>query len=293
MIKNSINSNIWSKHHFTSETLLSLIQENSGNNIVTRLKGNLIDGFENMYENESTMSDFVLLNFLDNESLMYNKQRKYKKINNISSLFMGRVFTMNLEEIDNIDSALSQWKISEGRLVPMSKGKPLKEIGVEIMCIKENEKFDRATETIYRIVKDLKGNTVSDVLVIFGKMYNQDRIYKENEEIISKMDIDDYIEAGADVILLPAPGLMKGLTIKDIMDLVSYVHSKNKIAMTYVDVSKNVLTNYSIRDLAFMSKLCGADIHYVDCSSMNNNSDSIQISKEYSNILQKESAFIS
>lgn len=46
------------------------------------------------------------------------------------------------------------------------------------------------------------------------------------ENILTPEDVDQFIEAGADVILLPAPGTVPGITLEYARTLIRQAHAK-------------------------------------------------------------------
>ena len=72
-----------------------------------------------------------------------------------------------------------------------------------------------------------------------------------------------FAEAGADIILLPAPGTVPGLTVEYIRDLVSYAHSLGCLTITAIGTSQEGADVATIRQIALMCKMTGTDIHHL------------------------------
>ena len=83
------------------------------------------------------------------------------------------------------------------------------------------------------------------------------------ENIITKHDIQEFVSAGADVILLPAPGTVPGITLEYVRDLVAYAHSLGVITMTAIGTSQEGADESTVRQIALMCKMCGTDLHHI------------------------------
>ena len=81
--------------------------------------------------------------------------------------------------------------------------------------------------------------------------------------IITREDISEFADAGADVILLPAPGTVPGVTMEYIRELVSYAHSLGLLTLTAVGTSQEGADQQTIRQIALMCKMTGTDMHHL------------------------------
>ncbi len=97
-------------------------------------------------------------------------------------------------------------------------------------------------------------------------MHGAGSIAESGSNIIEKETIKDFIEAGADIILVPAPGTVPGMTVEIVRELVEYIHFLGKIALTSIGTSQEGADEYTIRNIALYSKMTGTDIHHIgDC----------------------------
>ncbi|MPN50957.1 hypothetical protein SDC9_198597 [bioreactor metagenome] len=83
------------------------------------------------------------------------------------------------------------------------------------------------------------------------------------EKIITLADIKLFIDSGADIILLPAPGTVPGITMEYIRELIAYVHQRQKLALTAIGTSQEGADTDTIKQIALMCKMAGADIHHI------------------------------
>ena len=77
-----------------------------------------------------------------------------------------------------------------------------------------------------------------DMLIFAGKMHAAGSCAEAGEKIVSKEGIRAFAEAGADVILLPAPGTVPGVSFKFVHGMVSYIHELGKLSLTAIGTSQ-------------------------------------------------------
>jgi len=75
--------------------------------------------------------------------------------------------------------------------------------------------------------------------------------------------VQEFVEAGADIILLPAPGTVPGITMEYVRELVTFEHSLGVLTMTSIGTSQEGAGTATIRQIALMCKMTGADIHHI------------------------------
>ena len=83
------------------------------------------------------------------------------------------------------------------------------------------------------------------------------------ESILTEADIADFTAAGADIILLPAPGTVPGITMEYARALISCAHRHGALTITAIGTSQEGADVSTIRQIALMCKMAGADIHHI------------------------------
>ena len=78
-----------------------------------------------------------------------------------------------------------------------------------------------------------------------------------------KQYIRQFAEAGADIILLPAPGTVPGITTEYVRKLISYAHSLKKLTITSIGTSQEGADTDTIKRIALECKMAGTDIHHI------------------------------
>ena len=67
----------------------------------------------------------------------------------------------------------------------------------------------------------------------------------------------------ADIILLPAPGTVPGITMEYASKLIKKAHEKGALTMTTIGTSQEGADEDTIRQIALMCKMAGTDIHHI------------------------------
>ena len=117
-------------------------------------------------------------------------------------------------------------------------------------------------ETIGRLLQLRDAYQGPEVLV--GAGVNASVILEEGaEKIITKGDISAFAAAGADIILLPAPGTVPGITMEYVREMVQYAHSRGCLTITAIGTSQEGADTATIRQIALMCKMTGTDIHHL------------------------------
>lgn len=123
--------------------------------------------------------------------------------------------------------------------------------------------IEKLNEKIVSTLKEIKAECKDDIILMAGKMHAAGSVADAGENIISEELIKAFVEAGADIICLPAPGSVPGITLEYIRRLVAYAHSLNVLTMTAIGTSQEGATVDTINRIALMCKMCGTDIHHI------------------------------
>ena len=184
----------------------------------------------------------------------------------------GRAIGVNLEPVPtgfNNPTQDAQWKISEGRLATVKNAMKLKEMGVDIIVLTGNPGNGVTNQEINQSLKELKAVVGNDVILITGKMHAAGVLNASAEQLITEDDIRSFISSGADIILLPAPGTVPGITLEFVQKMVAYCHSQGVMTMTAIGTSQEGADIQTIRQIALMCKMAGTDLHHIGDSGYN------------------------
>ena len=136
-------------------------------------------------------------------------------------------------------------------------------MGVNMILLTGNPGNGISNRAIVDSLKAISAQLKDQMILAAGKMHAAGILTESAEKIISKRDISEFVEAGADIILLPAPGTVPGITTEYIHELVSYAHSLGVLTITAIGTSQEGADTDTIKKIALMCKMAGTDIHHI------------------------------
>lgn len=81
-------------------------------------------------------------------------------------------------------------------------------------------------------------------------------------------NVEKFIEAGTDIVMIPAPGTVPGFDIEKVKKFVQIIHKYDKICLTAIGTSQEGTDIDTIRTIALNAKMTGTDIHHVGDSGL-------------------------
>ena len=176
----------------------------------------------------------------------------------------GRLIGVNLEPIDEHEQTIGEIKtICKGRQASVGTALRAKELGIDFILLTGNPGTGVSNQTIVENLKKMKEAVGDDIVLMAGKMHAAGSKKEAGEHIITKEVIKDFVDAGADIILIPAPGTVPGITIEYVKEMVAYAHSLDVLTLTSIGTSQEGSEDSTIRDIALMCKMCGTDLHHI------------------------------
>lgn len=261
---------------YSKEELLKAISDSEGRILACETIGitqPLLVDVTNAEYAASLSADIILLNMFDVNKPIINGLPKVKDEDVIKELkrLTGKIIGINLEPINEIlaksnDDTL--WKISNGRLATVDNAKKAKEMGVNLIVITGNPGNGVTNKAIVDTIKNFKKAVGKDIMIAAGKMHASGILSEAGENIMTKKDAEDFIKAGADIVLLPAPGTVPGITLEYAHSLIEVIHSHNKLALTSIGTSQEGADTDTIKQIALMCKMAGSDIHHIGDTGM-------------------------
>lgn len=213
--------------------------------------------------------DIILLNMLDvNEPVIRglpktDPQDVIRKVKKLTGCPVG----INLEPLEQgVESTvdtMEMWKISPGRIGTLENAKKAADMGADIIVLTGNPGVGVTNRAITDTLKLYKEHLGDKVILIAGKMHAAGILSEAGENIITKEDVKAFAEAGADIILMPAPGTVPGITVEYIRSLVVYAHELECMTLTAIGTSQEGADIATIRELALMCKMTGTDLHHL------------------------------
>lgn len=171
---------------------------------------------------------------------------------------VGRPIGVNLEPIDlDVDMTEKRLELVEGRQATAKTFQEIEALGFDFVCLTGNPGTGVSNNQIERAIQQAKDYFSG--LIIAGKMHAAG----SNEAVIDLETVRRFIEAGADVILVPAVGTVPGFTEGDLRAIVEEVHAHDALIMSAIGTSQEGSDTTIVRDIAIRNKICGVDIHHI------------------------------
>ncbi|PAV31640.1 PEP phosphonomutase [Virgibacillus profundi] len=211
-------------------------------------------------------ADLLLLNLFDVFNPIvegYECDEDQSIIQKVKEL-TGRPVGLNLEPVDIRAQEIEKLdKVAKGRMATETSLKRAKELGFDFVCLTGNPKTGVTNDEIVTAIKLTRKVFGEEGLIIAGKMHGAGVADETGSSIISESALTSFIKAGADIILMPAPGTVPGITLETSEKYVRFVHSKGALAMLTIGTSQEGADEATIRQIALNSKMAGADIYHI------------------------------
>jgi len=177
----------------------------------------------------------------------------------------GCVIGVNLEAVDPkfYQQHDEIWQMQVGRAANANNAQRLVEMGARFLVITGNPNNGVTNHAINTCLKEIKAAVGDDLILITGKMHGAGVVEELGKAIISEQDIELFAKNGADIILIPAPGTTPGMSQTRVTALIQCAHQYGTLALTAIGTSQEGADVNTIRQLALMSKMAGADIHHI------------------------------
>lgn len=213
-------------------------------------------------------ADLIILNMFDINNPVIHGLPKVPKEETVRELkrLTGRKIGINLEPVDpqrQCVQAEDMWHMTAGRMATVENVKKAIEMGVDFIILTGNPGMGVTNTEIVNCLKKIKEATADEIVLIAGKMHGSGILSEGGEHIITQKDVEEFASAGADVVLMPAPGTVPGITMEYIHSLVSFAHQKNVLTMTAIGTSQEGADVATIKQIALMCKMTGTDIHHI------------------------------
>ena len=201
-------------------------------------------------------ADLILLNGLDVFNPYIDALPESDEPIKLVKKLTGRPVGINLEPVD-LKADMEIEIISEGRICSEATLKKIEEMGVDFVCLTGNPGTGVTNHQISEGIKLAKKHFSG--MIIAGKMHSSGV-----DEPVANFDVvKDFIESGADVIMLPAVGTVPGFTQGEMEKAVKYIKENGALSMSAIGTSQESSTRETIRQIAIMNKIAGVDIQHI------------------------------
>ena len=269
MTKRLIDTTATELSSYSKSDLLTSIANSEGRTLAAETIGTVTPMLVNITNAEFVTSlgaDLIMLNIFDVDQPVIQGLPHVSPEDTIREVkrLTGRMVAINLEPatIKN-NNEESVWNLTTGRQATVDNARKAADMGVDMIVLTGNPGVGVDNEAILQALSKLKDAVGDRVILTAGKMHASGIISEAGEKILTEKDIVDFIDAGADVILLPAPGTVPGITMEYAGKLIKKAHEKGALAMTTIGTSQEGADEDTIRQIALMCKMAGADIHHI------------------------------
>lgn len=204
-------------------------------------------------------ADLILLNVVDVfESRICGLDAPTEEIVSRLHKLVGAPIGVNLEPVDlQAEMLEDKEQISKGRQASEETFKRVEELGFDFICLTGNPGTGVSNKAIVETVALAKKHFSG--LIIAGKMHGAG----VNEALIDEQTVISFLEAGADIILVPAVGTVPGFSDAELKDIVQFIHQRNGLVLSAIGTSQESSDPDMIRDIAIRNKICGVDIQHI------------------------------
>lgn len=177
----------------------------------------------------------------------------------------GRVIGVNLEAVDPAFATAHNefWQMTAGRAATAENARKLYELGARMVVLTGNPNNGVSNQAIAEALKHIRDEVGDKLVLVTGKMHSAGIVRESGSQLITEQDIALFIENGADSVLLPAPGTIPGMSQEKVAALIAFTQQQGALAMTAIGTSQEGADVQTIRQIALMSKMAGADLHHI------------------------------
>ena len=269
MLKRLIDTTARELTSYNKAELLTAISDSEGRTLAAETIGTVTPMLVNITNAEFVASlgaDLIMLNIFDVNNPIIQGLPQTSPEDTIREVkrLTGRMVAINLEPAVIKDGQEeSVWNLTTGRQATGENARKAADMGVDMIVLTGNPGVGVDNEAIIQALSRLKEAVGDRVILTAGKMHASGIISEAGEKILTEKDVEAFVDAGADVILLPAPGTVPGITMEYAGNLIRKAHEKGALAMTTIGTSQEGADEATVRQIALMCKMAGADIHHI------------------------------
>lgn len=254
---------------YNKQELLTSIADSEGRTLAAETIGTVTPMLVDITNAEFVTSlgaDLIMLNIFDvNEPVIQGlPQVPPEEVVHEVKRLTGRMVAINLEPAivkDTEDNSV--WNLTKGRQATPENAKKAADMGVDMIVLTGNPGVGVENDAIIQALLQLKEAVGDRVILTAGKMHASGILSEAGEKILTENEVESFVDAGADVILLPAPGTVPGISMEYAAKLIKRAHEKGALAMTTIGTSQEGADEDTIRQIALMCKMAGTDIHHI------------------------------
>ena len=177
----------------------------------------------------------------------------------------GRPVGINLEPVPEGTKGEEDplWAMSAGRRATVENALLARELGVDFILLTGNPGVGVANDAISKTLTQFREAVGDRIVLAAGKMHGAGVLTEAGRPIMTTEDVEEFIGAGADIVLLPAPGTIPGITMEYARELILCAHRLGAMTITAIGTSQEGADKDTLRRIALLSKMAGTDIHHI------------------------------
>lgn len=243
------------------DELLNSIRSSEGRVILSEVivQSSLFREISNAEVAAAFGADLILLNLYDVKKPFFANlpvkkgEEIVKKVKELTGCPVG----VNLEPVDeNVNGRID---ISIGRRGNRENALEAVKQGFDFLVLTGNPSTGVTNQRIIEVISEIKDEVGNDIIIMAGKMH----MAGVSEKYLDKDLFKAMIDTGVDIILLPTPGTVPGISVEDLKFHIDIIHNMGGMVMNTIGTSQESADQETIKNLAIASKVTGADIHHI------------------------------
>ncbi|MDB8657884.1 DUF7916 family protein [Streptococcus anginosus] len=261
-MKRLISANPSEILNMTAQELKQSIQASEGRVVLSEnvvIRETFVGDITNAEIARAFGADMILLNCLDVfQPEIFGLDCKKEQIVHELHRLVGAPIGVNLEPIDLQADMLEEVQvIAAGRQASQASFEQIEKLGFDFVCLTGNPGTGVSNKEIIDAVKLAKQHFSG--LIIAGKMHGAG----VSEPVADLQTAEKLLDAGADVILVPAVGTVPAFSDEEMRAVVDLIHSKKGLVLSAIGTSQETSDVDTIKQIALRNKICGVDIQHI------------------------------
>ncbi|TVL64103.1 DUF7916 family protein [Brachyspira hyodysenteriae] len=183
---------------------------------------------------------------------LYESSRKKNDHIQRIKKYTGRFIGINLEPVgEGVD-------YPEGLKATKDNYKRALDFGIDYIVLTGNPHTKVSMDTIAKATEELASIAKGKMMIVAGKMHGAGA--GNTDTLATVKQISD---AGADVIMFGAPGTLPGYTVEKVHELIDEAKRLGMLTKTAIGTAQEGAPIDTIKQIALMSKMAGADIMHI------------------------------
>lgn len=204
-------------------------------------------------------ADLILLNCFDAfHPFIFGIDKEVPNVVLELKRLVGCPIGMNLEPVsEDIIASETIQKIPEGRKASIETFKAIDQLGFDFVCLTGNPGTGVSNDAIISATKQAK--RYFSGLIIAGKMHGAG----VKEPVVNIQTVEQLLDAGADIILVPAVGTVPSFNDRELRQISDLVHEKGGLVLSAIGTSQETSDTDVIKEIAIRNKIGGVDIQHI------------------------------